>query len=98
MPSIASVACWSAIASFGGTGSSVLMSRRDPAAPSATIEASATTRRDPDSAASTGTTTSQIAAKEPRPPVEDATVVTSPVSANDDSTWALSYWPARDRK
>ncbi len=45
------------------------MSSRNPAAPSASVEASATTRRDADSAASSGTTTSQIAANEPMPPV-----------------------------
>ncbi len=61
-----------------------------PAAPSANVEAVATTRRDAESAASSGTTTSQIAAKEAMPPVDAATAVTSPVSASDDSTCALS--------
>ena len=41
--------------------------------------------------------TSQIAANEAMPPVSAATAVTSPVSASDDSTCALSYWPVRDR-
>ena len=54
------------------------------------VEAVATTRRDAESAASSGTTTSQMAAKEAMPPVEAATTVTNPVSASDDSTWALS--------
>ena len=89
MPSIASMAGRSA-ACEGTAGSSVPNSKRNPAAPRATIEASATTRREPESAASTGTRTSQTAANELRPPVENATVVTSPVSANADSTWALS--------
>ncbi len=70
---------------------------RSPAAPSAKVEASATTRRDADSAASSGTITSQIAANEAMPPVSAATAVTRPVSASDDSTCALSYWPVRDR-
>ena len=74
------------------------MSSRRPAAPSAKVEANATTRRDADSAASSGTTTSQIAANDPIPPVSTATAVTRPVSANDESTCALSYWPVRDRK
>ena len=47
---------------------------------------------------SSGTTTSQIAAKEPIPPVFTATAVTSPVNASEESTCALSYWPVRDRK
>ena len=68
-----------------------------PAATSAKVEASATTRRDADSAASSGTTTSQIAAKEAMPPVSAATAVTSPVSASEDSMCALSYRPVRDR-
>ena len=74
------------------------MSSSSPAAPSAKVEATATTRREADSAASSGTITSQIAANEPMPPVSTATAVTSPVSASDDSTCALSYWPVRDRK
>ena len=61
-----------------------------PAAASAKVEASATTRRDADNAASSGTTTSQIAAKDEIPPVLSATAVTSPVSASDDSTCAPS--------
>ena len=61
-----------------------------PAAASANVEAVATTRREAESAASSGTTTSQIAAKETMPPVDAATAVTSPVSASDDSTCALS--------
>ena len=44
---------------------------RKPAPPSAKVDASATTRREADSAASSGTTTSQIAANEPMPPVSD---------------------------
>ena len=61
-----------------------------PAAESAKVEAGATTRRDAESAASSGTTTSQIAANEAMPPVEAATAVTMPVSASEDSTCALS--------
>src|SRR5450755_4369857 len=64
---------------------------------SASAEANATTRRDADSAASSGTTTSQIAAKDSMPPVVIATVMTKPASASDDSTWAPSYRPVRDR-
>ena len=74
------------------------MISRKPAPQIANVDASATTRREADSAASSGTMTSQIAANEPMPPVWTATAVTSPVSASDESTWALSYWPVRDRK
>ena len=82
-------------ASVAACGSSAPMSRRNPAAPSATIEPSATTCREPESAASIGTRTSQIAAKEVSPPVVNAAVVTSPVNAMADSTWALPSRPAR---
>ena len=54
------------------------------------VEAMATTRRDAERAASSGTTTSQIAANEAMPPVKAATAVTMPVSASDDNTCALS--------
>src|SRR5258708_38539061 len=96
MPSAASVL--TADPSAGGSMAWVPRKWRRPAATSAKVDASATTRRDADSAASSGTTTSQIAAKEAMPPVSAATAVTSPVSASDDSTWALSYWPVRDKK
>ena len=55
-------------------------------------------RRDAESAASSGTTTSQIAANEPMPPVNQATTVTRPVSENAESACALSYRPVRDKK
>ena len=74
------------------------MSSSRPAAPSAKVEATATTRREADSAASSGTTTSQIAENDPMPPVPIATTVTSPVSESEESTWALSYCPVRERK
>ena len=54
------------------------------------VEASATTRRDAESAASSGTTTSQIAAKDPMPPVSQATVVTRPASDSEERACALS--------
>ena len=57
---------------------------------SVSAQANATTRRDAESAASSGTTTSQIAAKDSMPPVVMATVMTRPVSASDDSTCAPS--------
>src|SRR5258708_39452324 len=63
----------------------------------ANAAANATTRRDADKAASSGTTTSQIAANDSIPPVVIATAVTSPARASDDSTWAPSYRPVRDR-
>ena len=66
------------------------MNSRKPAPQSAKVDASATTRREADSAASSGTITSQIAANEPMPPVSSATAVTRPVSASEDSTCALS--------
>jgi hypothetical protein len=53
-------------------------------------EASVTTRREAESAASSGTTTNQIAAKEVMPPVHQATAVTRAVSETDDMTCAFS--------
>ena len=50
----------------------------------------ATARRDADSAASSGTTTSQIAANEPIPPVLAAMTVTNTVSESAASTCAAS--------
>jgi hypothetical protein len=50
----------------------------------------ATTRREADSDASSGTMTSQIAANEPIPPVSAATAVTRLANANADRTCALS--------
>src|SRR5208282_558121 len=61
-----------------------------PAAASAKVDAIATTRRDAERAASSGTTTSQMAAKEAIPAVGTGNIVPSPVKASDDSTWALS--------
>jgi len=57
---------------------------------SASADANPTTRRDAESAASSGTTTSQIAAKDSMPPVDMATVMTSPASASEESTCAPS--------
>ena len=59
-------------------------STRRPAAASAKVEAVATTRRDAESAASSGTTTSQIAANDAIPPVAAASAVTNPVKASED--------------
>ncbi len=98
MPSAASAACSCSTVTAGGSRLRPSISRRNPAPPSAKVEASATTRREADSAASSGTTTSQMAANEPMPPVSTATAVTRPVSASEDSTCALSYWPVRERK
>src|SRR5258708_38969574 len=64
---------------------------------SASTEANATTRRDADSAAASGTTTSQIAAKDEMPPVVIATIMTRPASASDDRPQAPPVGPARDR-
>ncbi len=61
-----------------------------PAAISAMVDAMATTRRDADRAASSGTITSQIAANDEIPPVIKATIVTRLVSASDDNICALS--------
>ena len=55
---------------------------RSPTPLVASKAATATPRRDPDSAASTGISTNQIAANELMPPELAATVVTMPVSAN----------------
>ena len=57
---------------------------------SASAEANATTRREAESEASSGTTTSQIAAKDSMPPVVSATIMTRLASASDDSTCAPS--------
>ncbi len=88
MPSAASAPCPDA--SRRGSRSSAPNSISNPAEPIANVEAIATTRRDADNAASSGTMTSQIAANDPMPPVATATIVTSPASASDDSTCALS--------
>ena len=53
--------------------------------PSASADANATTRREADNAASSGMTTSQIAAKDSMPPVLTATVMTRPASASEDN-------------
>ena len=90
MPSAASAPCSAATVDAGGTRSAALNTKSKPAAASAKIDANATTRRDADSAASSGTTTSQIAANEPMPPVHQATTATRPVSESEDSTCALS--------
>ena len=47
-------------------------------------------RRDAESAASSGTTTSQIAANDSMPPDSAETIVTKPVNASADSACALS--------
>ena len=82
----------------GGSRWNALTASSSPAAASAKVEASATTRREADNAASSGTTTSQIAANEAIPPVHQATTVTKPVSASEDSMCALSKRPVRERK
>jgi hypothetical protein len=64
--------------------------RRSPTPPIASRAATATARRDPDSAASSGISASQIAAVEFMPPDAAATTVTMQVSANADSAWAAS--------
>ena len=69
MPSAASAPV--SLAPVPGSGSQPAWpsNARTPAAVSAKVEAIATTRRDAESAASSGTTTSQIAAKDDNPPV-----------------------------
>ncbi len=54
------------------------------------MAATATTRRDADTAASSGISTSHMAAIELMPPEYAATVVAMPVSASAETTWALS--------
>ena len=61
-----------------------------PAQDNASAAAKATTRRDADSEASSGTATSQTDAKDSMPPVGIATIITRPASASDDNTCALS--------
>src|SRR5208282_2515451 len=88
IPSAASAAL-PLVADAGSRSSSPAPTSR-PAAARVKIEATATTRRDPASAASSGTMTSQTPAKEAMPPLDTAAIVTSPVKASDDSTRALS--------
>src|SRR3954469_12118303 len=87
-----------ALASDGGSASRYVIAMSAQTQASASADAKPTTRRDADSAASSGTTTSQIAANDSMPPVAIATIMTRPASASDDSTWALSKRPVRDRK
>ncbi len=67
-------------------GSNCLASKNtsSPAAKSANVDAIATTRREADSDASSGTITSQMAANEEMPPVATATIITRPISANEE--------------
>src|SRR5579872_1702727 len=59
--------------------------------------AKATTRREAERAASIGTTTNQIAANDPTPPVAKDSVMTRPVNAKDERIQASSYRPVRDK-
>src|SRR5208282_5877267 len=77
IPSAASAAL--PLAADAGNRSSSPATTSRPAAARAKIEAIATTRRDVASVASSGTMTSQAAAKEVMPPLDTATTVTSPV-------------------
>src|SRR3974390_3819512 len=88
----------SAASAGGASRCALLLIASKPPASSAKLEASVTTRREADNAASSGTITSQIAAKEVMPPVHQAIVETSPVSSTEDSTCALSYHPVCERK
>ena len=74
----------------GGCRPNALSVSSTATAESVRTEASVTTRREAESAASSGTTTSQIAAKEVMPPVHQATAVTRAVSETDDMTCAFS--------
>ena len=87
MPSAARVAASGVLADMSAAGTA---STRNAAAPSASVAATATTRRDADTAASSGISTSQMAAIEWMPPEYAATVVAMPVSASAETTWALS--------
>ena len=53
-------------------------------------DASTITRREAESAASSGTTTSQIAANEPMPPVNSASVPARIVSESEERMCAVS--------
>ena len=88
MPSAASEPC--ALTFAGGCRPSALSASNKPAAASAKIDASATTLREADSEASSGTTTSQIAVNDAMPPVHHAIAAASPVSDSDEITWASS--------
>src|SRR5690348_6538630 len=67
------------------------------AAASAMADPVTTARREPDSAASSGAITNQIAANELNPPVQAATSAAKPVSATAETTCALSKLPVRDK-
>ena len=51
--------------------------------------AAATTRREPESTASAGTSANQTATKDPSPPDSPATSATMPVSAAAENRWAV---------
>ena len=51
--------------------------------------AAATTRREPESTASAGTSANQTATKDPSPPDKAATSATMPVSAAAENRWAV---------
>src|SRR6478672_5310298 len=76
MPSAASAPALSA-ATGGGKSVPALSTSSNPAAASAKVDAIATTRREADSEASSGTTTNQMAANEVMPPLHSAHVVSS---------------------
>src|SRR6516162_10586520 len=71
---------------------------RSAAPPIASNAATATIRHDPNNAASSGISTSQIAANEFMPPELAATIVTMMVSANAERPWAALWRPVRERK
>src|SRR6185437_2235570 len=98
MPSAASAPNSFSIAIGGGRTSSMFATIKIPAAASAKVAANMTTRRDAENAASSGTTTSQIAAYEPMPPVNHATAATNTAIDSAEKMWAASKRPVRDRK
>src|SRR6185312_7815758 len=67
------------------------------AQPSASATAAVTTRRDADSAASSGTAISQIAANEEMPPVCTDTANTKAARETDERMCAISNRPVRDK-
>ena len=63
----------------------------------AMIAAASVARREPDTTASRGIATSQIAAAEAAPPVMAAMDTTTPASPAEERAWAIQRMPVRDR-
>src|SRR5438270_626004 len=90
IPSATSAPCSFGAATEAGKRSAAFNSARIPVAAIADVEASTMTHLEADNAASKGTTTSQIAAKDEMPPVLKATTATSQVRESEEKIYAVS--------